>query len=222
MQAIIRFFWPGPGKWILLIVAGLGLAYYFGKYQQAQRAAQGAVQSNRPVGQPDRDPKPDPAYAQKENALVDRPVNLPSRPTERREAPIRPETARLIPKPALFVYEAPPPAPSPSPVQPQSAPQVRRASSSADSASEPLVWLPAGVPIPCRISGNLESGDLDAPITGLVDTDVKQMCGNRLQTVIPANTIVTGWAEPEAVRDRISASGTWQMTFADGRAIRFP
>ena len=63
MQPIIRFFWPGPGKWILLILAGLGLAYYVGKYQAAQRASEGSVQSNRPVGKPDRDPQVDPAYA---------------------------------------------------------------------------------------------------------------------------------------------------------------
>lgn len=214
MQALIRFFWPGPGKWLLLILAGLGLAYYAGKYQQAHRD-DGSVHSNRPVGQPSFDPKVDPAYAQKETGLVDRPVTVPSRPPQRQE---RPETVRLIPKPALFVYEAPAPSPSPSPAQ-QGAAQLRRASA---PDPEPLVWLPAGVAIPCRLSGNLESGDLDAPITGVVDTDVKQRCGNQLVTVIPANTILTGWAEPQAVRDRISASGTWQMTFADGRSIRFP
>jgi hypothetical protein len=60
-------------------------------------------------------------------------------------------------------------------------------------------------------------------VTGIVDTDVEQRCGNRLYPkVIPAQTLVSCWASPEPVRNRVGVSGVWLMTFADGKSIKFP
>jgi hypothetical protein len=214
---LLRFFWPGPGRWILFILAGLGVAYYIGKYQTHQRTPE-VNPSHRPVAKPNNDPKVDPAYAQKQTVLADRPVELPERPTVNRPSAARaeaPERLRLAPKPALFIYEAPP-VPPPAPARAAEPVKSRM-------PEDPLVWLPAGTKIPCRTSGSLESGSLDAPLTGIVDTDVEQRCGDRLYPkVIPAQTLVSCWASPQAVRNRVGLSGIWLMTFADGRSIKFP
>jgi hypothetical protein len=207
----IRFWWPGPGKWLLAISAFSGLTTMLNHAWTEREAHSKPKQRQRAVGRPDG-PAPVNQGVPKQETLEDRPTSrVPSDPE-------RPRQTILARKTSLFLYEVAPPAPSPSPSPSPS----QRPGKARTAKRQPERWLPGGTPIRCVCWGAMESSNgLEAPLLGIVIEDVYQNCDGRNRLIIPRYTLVKCWANPGSVRNRIRISGKWLMTFLDGRSLKF-
>jgi hypothetical protein len=87
--------------------------------------------------------------------------------------------------------------------------------------ADPKLFLPRGTLIPCSLILTIDSSSRDTPVLGEVTQDVKAYGGTG-QVVIPAGTLVAGFASPERVRDRIEVKGSWDFIFnATGKEYEF-
>jgi hypothetical protein len=77
---------------------------------------------------------------------------------------------------------------------------------------DPKRYLPRATLIPCALILTVDSSSRDTPILAEVTQDVKAFGGNG-KVVIPAGTLVAGFASPNRVRDRIEVKGSWNLIF---------
>jgi hypothetical protein len=86
---------------------------------------------------------------------------------------------------------------------------------------DPKLFLPRGTLIPCSLILTIDSSSRDTPVLGEVTQDVKAYGGTG-EVVIPAGTLVAGFASPERVRDRIEVKGSWDFIFnSTGKEYEF-
>jgi hypothetical protein len=77
---------------------------------------------------------------------------------------------------------------------------------------DPKLYLPRATLIPCALILTIDSSSRDTPVLAEVTQDVKAFGGNG-KVVIPAGTLVAGFASPNRVRDRIEVKGSWDLIF---------
>ncbi len=80
----------------------------------------------------------------------------------------------------------------------------------------PEWYAPRGTLVPCQLVNTIDTGDLFAPVIGLVTTDV----WHNQQLVIPAGTRVHYTGQFQRMRDRVAAEGVWTFVWSDGREYR--
>ncbi len=85
---------------------------------------------------------------------------------------------------------------------------------------DPKLYLPRATLIPCGLILTVDSSSRDTPVLGEVTQDVKAFGGTG-QVVIPAGTLVAGFASPARVRDRIEVKGSWDFIFKNGKEYEF-
>jgi hypothetical protein len=127
------------------------------------------------------------------------------------------------------------PAASPSAsARPQAQPQQKKANyamvayytavrpvASPTPVSDPKLYLPRATLIPCGLILTVDSSSRDTPVLAEVTQDVKAF-GTNGKVVIPAGTLVAGFATPNRVRDRIEVKGSWDLIFVKtGREYEF-
>jgi hypothetical protein len=78
--------------------------------------------------------------------------------------------------------------------------------------SDPKLYLPRATLIPCALILTVDSSSRDTPVLAEVTQDVKAFRGGS-KVVIPAGTLVAGFATPNRVRDRIEVKGSWDLIF---------
>src|SRR5260221_5077881 len=78
--------------------------------------------------------------------------------------------------------------------------------------SDPTFYLPRATLIPCALILTVDSSSRDSPVLAEVTQDVKAFGANG-KVVIPAGTLVAGFASPNRVRDRIEVKGSWDLIF---------
>ena len=84
-------------------------------------------------------------------------------------------------------------------------------------AKQTLEWYaPRGTLVPCQLVNTIDTGDLFAPIIGLVTSDV----WHNQQLIVPAGTRVHYTGQFERRRDRVAAEGLWTFVWNDGREYR--
>jgi hypothetical protein len=204
MRRLLRFFVTGPGAILTVILIGLGICWLIKNGQDRQAAEARKHQVERPLGKVNPSDEVDQSTAQKERLLADRRL-VPGSKTEAAQGePARPPVvqpqARELPKLVSFyaqVTATPVPTPTPPPEKPKT----------------PEIFLPRGVFIPCALVNTVESSHINTPVVGEVIRDVYQ----NGHLIIPAGAIVTCWAQPGAVRDRIEVAGKWSLTYPNGK-----
>src|SRR5260221_12505403 len=77
---------------------------------------------------------------------------------------------------------------------------------------DPKLYLPRATLIPCALIWTIDSSSRDTPVLSEVTQDVKAFGANG-KVVIPAGTLVAGFASPNRVRDRIEVKGSWDLIF---------
>ena len=77
---------------------------------------------------------------------------------------------------------------------------------------DPKLYLPRATLIPCALILTIDSSSRDTPVLAEVTQDVKAFGANG-KVVIPAGTLVAGFASPNRVRDRIEVKGSWDLIF---------
>src|SRR6266481_335006 len=77
---------------------------------------------------------------------------------------------------------------------------------------DPNLYLPRATLIPCALILTIDSSSRDTPVLAEVTQDVKAFGANG-KVVIPAGTLVAGFASPNRVRDRIEVKGSWDLIF---------
>ena len=77
---------------------------------------------------------------------------------------------------------------------------------------DPKLYLPRATLIPCALILTVDSSSRDTPVLAEVTQDVKAFGGSG-ELVIPAGTLVAGFASPNRVRDRIEVKGSWDLNF---------
>jgi Bacterial conjugation TrbI-like protein len=77
---------------------------------------------------------------------------------------------------------------------------------------DPKLYLPRATLIPCGLILTVDSSSRDTPVLAEVTQDVKAFGGSG-KVVIPAGTLVAGFATPNRVRDRIEVKGSWDLIF---------
>lgn len=199
------------GKAAILTVIGilLTLSFYAGRYWMNRQAEIDRHRTRRPLGEVNPKDAVDKAKAPAETTVArDGLVPLPAVPRPPALQAL-PPAAPPAPVASLALYEAPP-APSPAP----KAELVKAA-----QPDEPRAWLARGVKIPCILLNNLESSwSMDVPVQAEVSRNVYQVCDGVRCLIIPAGTLVSCWATPGAVRDRIQVKGRWSFVYQrDGR-----
>jgi len=85
---------------------------------------------------------------------------------------------------------------------------------------DPTLYLPRATLIPCSLVLTIDSSSRDTPVLAEVTQDVK-MYGGTGKVVIPAGTLIAGFASPGRVRDRIEVKGSWDLIFKNGREYEF-
>src|SRR6266446_1040112 len=80
------------------------------------------------------------------------------------------------------------------------------------SLPDPKLYLPRATLIPCALILTIDSSSRDTPVLAEVTQDVKAF-GATGKVVIPAGTLVAGFASPNRVRDRIEVKGSWDLIF---------
>ncbi len=80
------------------------------------------------------------------------------------------------------------------------------------SLPDPKLYLPRATLIPCALILTIDSSSRDTPVLAEVTQDVKAFGANG-KVVIPAGTLVAGFASPNRVRDRIEVKGSWDLIF---------
>jgi len=78
--------------------------------------------------------------------------------------------------------------------------------------SDPKLYLPRATLIPCALILTVDSSSRDTPVLAEVTQDVKAFGGSS-KVVIPAGTLVAGFATANRVRDRIEVKGSWDLIF---------
>src|SRR5260221_8410794 len=78
--------------------------------------------------------------------------------------------------------------------------------------SDPKFYLPRATLIPCALILTVDSSSRDTPVLAEVTQDVKAFGANG-KVVIPAGTLVAGFASSNRVRDRIEVKGSWDLIF---------
>ena len=76
---------------------------------------------------------------------------------------------------------------------------------------DPKLYLPRATLIPCALILTVDSSSRDTPVLAEVTQDVKAFGGSKV--VIPAGTLVAGFASQNRVRDRIEVKGSWDLIF---------
>src|SRR6266481_406125 len=77
---------------------------------------------------------------------------------------------------------------------------------------DPKLYLPRATLVPCALILTIDSSSRDTPVLAEVTQDVKAFSGSG-KVVIPAGTLVAGFATPNRVRDRIEVKGSWDLIF---------
>jgi type F conjugative transfer system protein TrbI len=205
MRRLLRFFFVGPGAILTVIFIGLGVCWIIksGQDRQAEEARKHQVQ--RELGNIKPSEEVDKSQASKEVMLANRRLNpvpgsqpTPTPPPVIGQQPV--VRAQALPTLVSFyaqVTATPIPTPTPAPERPKT----------------PEIFLPRGVFIPCALVNTVESSHINTPVVGEVIRDVYQ----NGHLIIPAGAIVTCWAQPGAVRDRIEVAGKWSLTYPDGK-----
>jgi Bacterial conjugation TrbI-like protein len=84
--------------------------------------------------------------------------------------------------------------------------------SSPTPVPDPTQYLPRATLIPCALILTVDSSSRDTPVLAELTQDVKAFGANG-KMVIPAGTLVAGFASPNRVRDRIEVKGSWDLIF---------
>jgi hypothetical protein len=90
----------------------------------------------------------------------------------------------------------------------------------ATPVPDPKLYLPRATLIPCSLVLTVDSSSRDTPVLGEVTQDVKAFGGTG-QVVIPAGTLVAGFASPSRIRDRVEVKGSWDFIFKSGKEYEF-
>lgn len=81
----------------------------------------------------------------------------------------------------------------------------------------PERFIPFGTLLKCKLVNTLDTSNIDTPIIALLLEDVWQ----NGKKIVPANTLVHGFAHAGRMRDRVNASGSWRLVWQDGRELVF-
>jgi hypothetical protein len=137
----------------------------------------------------------------------------------------------VAPVPYSYATPSPPPPPTPQnpsvpvrlavatiyhpPAPPPKAEAVQFHEERRPKRHDPKLWLSKGGKLPCMLLNTVDSSHLNTPVQGVVTQDVRQVCNGVDYIIIPARSIVTAWAVPGSVRNRIEVAGNWSVRFED-------
>jgi hypothetical protein len=159
-------------------------------------------------------------------------TNAPPGPTtvyERPPAPILTVQPKPAPTPPPIPVRTPPPTPAPAPppvpivapapVVPTNKPLIGvsyHAKLPPETNAPGLgLYAPAGRLLRCRLVNTVDSANIDTPIIALVTDDL----WHEGKLVIPAGTEVHGKASVDRLRERIVASGAWNLVWQSGEEL---
>jgi hypothetical protein len=206
---LFRFFFTGPGAVLVVVAVILGVCEIIHEGQERQKAEAEKRQIHRPLGQVKPSETLDKSTAPKDVLLSDK--RLVPATTSGQAAPVQtqalpsPNAPSQRPLPQLVSFYAQVPESSPSPTPPRET--LRK---------DPTAWLPPGTFIPCALVNTVESSHINTPVVGEVLRDVYQ----NGHLIVPAGSILSSFAESDAVRDRIEVAGVWLIVYPDGRHLR--
>jgi hypothetical protein len=205
VKKLIRFFTSPPGVISPLIGAALMVGCYFIEQRNKAKNTSPGIQRElgaiRPVRKVPADQAPQ-AVVVENNKLM--PVNsvgqpYPTPPTPPGVNSPAPSPGQQLRGLVSFYVSAATPTPAPQPTP----------------KGKPRIWLPRGIFIICKLVNTIESSHIDTPVVGEVIRDVYQRNNGTSHLIIPAGTLVNGFASYGRMRDRIEVKGIWSLTFPD-------